>query len=99
MEAELLYLAMHEILCNYAELGCERKEQFEISPETIEQELRPVDIEVVNRTLSQPRSTSSLSATNSMYVFMLPQFMPMSATGSASVKNSCSIVTASVMIS
>ncbi|OAF55326.1 hypothetical protein VC83_08106 [Pseudogymnoascus destructans] len=44
-----------------------------------------------------PRESSSLSATNSMYCFIKLAFMPSSAHGSAPVKNSCSMLTASVM--
>ena len=50
-------------------------------------------------TFSHPSSTSRRSATNSMYRHMRVQFMPINDTGSASTRNSCSIATASRMIS
>lgn len=49
-------------------------------------------------TFSHPSSTRSLSATNSMYIFMRSQFMPIRLQGRASVRNSCSIVTASLIM-
>ena len=45
------------------------------------------------------RATRSLSATNSIYCFIRLWFIPMSFTGRASVRNSCSMTTASLMIS
>ena len=50
-------------------------------------------------TFSHSNSFRSLSATNLMYWTMRVEFMPMRATGRASVRNSISIVTASQMIS
>ena len=50
-------------------------------------------------TLGQPSSCRRRSATNSMYLRMRTQFIPIMLTGSASVKNSCSIFTAFEMIS
>lgn len=50
-------------------------------------------------TFSHLSSSSSLSATNSMYCFISLQFIPMRLQGRASVRNSCSILTASQMIS
>uniref|UniRef100_A0A8W7PH27 Uncharacterized protein n=1 Tax=Anopheles coluzzii TaxID=1518534 RepID=A0A8W7PH27_ANOCL len=46
-----------------------------------------------------PSSSSKRSATNSMYCDIRSQFMPSISTGSAFVRNSCSIRTASRMIS
>ena len=50
-------------------------------------------------TLEHLRATRSLSATNSIYCFIRLWFIPMSFTGRASVRNSCSMTTASLMIS
>lgn len=49
-------------------------------------------------TFEQLRATRSLSATNSMYCFIKVWFMPISLTGRASVRNSCSMTTASWII-
>ena len=49
-------------------------------------------------TLVHFSSRSSLSATNSMYCFISLAFIPMREHGRASVRNSCSILTASAMI-
>jgi len=48
--------------------------------------------------LALPSETRRRSATNSMYWHMSSAFMPMRRTGSASVRNSCSISTASRMM-
>lgn len=48
-----------------------------------------VQILCVSLTFLNPSSNISRSATNSMYCFIKVQFMPISLTGSASVKNSC----------
>ena len=50
-------------------------------------------------TLEHLRATRSLSATNSIYCFIRLWFIPMSFTGRASVRNSCSMTTASLIIS
>ena len=55
--------------------------------------------QVLQLTLAHPSSESRRSATNSMYWHMSRQFIPMSATGKASVRYSFSISTASRMIS
>lgn len=44
---------------------------------------------LITLTLLNPSSNISRSATNSMYCFIKVQFMPISFTGRASVKNSC----------
>lgn len=49
----------------------------------------PRQILCVSLTFLNPSSNISRSATNSMYCFIKVQFMPISLTGSASVKNSC----------
>jgi len=50
-------------------------------------------------TFGQPNSCRRRSATNSMYWRMRTQFIPIMLTGSASVRNSCSILTAFEIIS
>lgn len=57
-----------------------------------------LSVEEIRHTFSHLSSTSSLSATNSMYWFMRSLFIPIRRTGRASVRNSCSILTASRMI-